>query len=136
MHVCALPSLIPRLLPSFLLHTVCDKKLGRSLETRLGITYSRVCSCSSHIHSKVLSPPQEFRKQLGTLGFLGITAPGMDEFRRLQACSTVTVEGEGLAACSISYNGGEGLVACSISYGGGEGLVACCIVVTMEGRGW
>ena len=28
-------SLVPRLLPSFLSHTVCDKKLGKSLETRL-----------------------------------------------------------------------------------------------------
>ena len=28
-------SLVPRLLPSFLSHTVCDKKLGRSLGTRL-----------------------------------------------------------------------------------------------------
>ena len=32
----ATSSLVPRLLPSFLLCTVCDKKLGRSLGRRLG----------------------------------------------------------------------------------------------------
>ena len=43
-------SLVPRLLPSFLSHTVqktvsvCNKKLGRSLETRLR---SGIASCSS-----------------------------------------------------------------------------------------
>ena len=59
----------------------------------------------------------------------------MSESRRLQVCSTVTVEGEGLAACS---NGGEGLAACSISYNGrgGAGCLQYYNVVTIEGRGW
>ena len=36
-------SLVPRLLPSFMSRTVCDKKLGRSLGTRL---LASMCGCS------------------------------------------------------------------------------------------
>ena len=47
------------------------------------------------IHTTVLSSPQEFWKQLGTLGFLGITAPGVN-----QSCLH-SVEGGG--ADSLQY---------------------------------
>ena len=39
-------NLVPRLLPSFLSHTVSDKKLGRSLGTRLwSVVYMYMCAC-------------------------------------------------------------------------------------------